>query len=943
MNNSVQKCAVYVFAAVLILSITSFTSLAQTTPPENKESKVPLGSTILPDSARQQIAELLAEKESRTPAQRKIGSSLVYAIKMRRGVNLTPNVQSLRTLMPQRADGRVDVEIRGKITKALIAAIEKSGGKVIYGHINGPLLRVLVSLNSIETLAARTEVKGIHETIPAQMQQQFWRNSAESMRSPLFSAVQQVQQPTHVPPALQGETGTVVSEGVKAHRADDALHQFGATGAGVKIGVLSDSDDFKEQSISTGDLPPDTVTVPGQDGRPGSGEGTAMMEIIHDVAPAAKLFFATAFNSPESYADNIRALRFTYGCDIIVDNTSYFFESPYQDDIIAHAVNDVVVDGAMYFSAAGDSGNFTDGTSGTWEGDFKKAKHPLDTLPGGYEVHNFGLGVISDRTTSGGGPLILHWSDPGSLDNPQAADDYDLFLLDANLRNVLVASTDIQDGTGLPFEFLGFSIPEGFQVVVARKTGATDRAIHVALVGGHLALSTSGATFGHNSAASAFSVGSVDVAQALGGAFTGGPTTQMETASSDGFRRVFFDQDGNPYKPGKYLFRNGGGQTRKKPDMAAADGVSTSLPASTGFNPFFGTSAAAPHAAGIAALLKSVKPTLKANAYRAALTKSALDIEAPGIDHDSGFGIVDAVEVLNAVHATPIPFLELGAVTPTEIGDGDGFLEPGESASLLTQLINLGGASTINLVGELSTSTPGVTITNASSTFPSIPGLGGSGSNDVPYAFTLSSGLACGTVAKFNLKASYSNGSLSPQNFAINVQSGKPNGTPTQSSYTGPVTPIPDGVPAGVNVPLSVSGFPSALAKLAFSIDGSTCTTATGATTVGIDHSWVGDLIAKLTSPSGTTVMLFSRAGGELNSSNNFCQTVLDDSASSSIQNVLPSDAPFTGTFKPAQPLAGFNGEDPNGTWVLNVSDNASFDTGNVRAFSLIMSGFVCD
>jgi hypothetical protein len=78
-----------------------------------------------------------------------------------------------------------------------------------------------------------------------------------------------------------------------------------------------------------------------------------------------------------------------------------------------------------------------------------------------------------------------------------------------------------------------------------------------------------------------------------------------------------------------------------------------------------------------------------------------------------------------------------------------------------------------------------------------------------------------------------------------------------------------------------------------------------------------------------------NRPGGTLNSGNNFCHTLLDDSGPSSIQNITPGGNPWAGTFKPANPLAAFNGENPNGTWTLNVSDNALADTGSVRAFSL--------
>src|SRR6185436_4353917 len=88
-----------------------------------------------------------------------------------------------------------------------------------------------------------------------------------------------------------------------------------------------------------------------------------------------------------------------------------------------------------------------------------------------------------------------------------------------------------------------------------------------------------------------------------------------------------------------------GGAVRQKPDIAAADGVATTVP---GFNPFFGTSAAAPHAAAIAALLKSYNPLLTTAQIRQVLTSSALEIEGPGVDRDSGWGLVMALQALAA-------------------------------------------------------------------------------------------------------------------------------------------------------------------------------------------------------------------------------------------------------------------------------------------------------
>ena len=106
--------------------------------------------------------------------------------------------------------------------------------------------------------------------------------------------------------------------------------------------------------IATGDLPAGTTVVPGESGNPGSSEGTAMMEIIvDDGPPGAQLFFATASNGTASFAANIRTLRNTYGCDIIVYDFTYFNEGVFQDGSIAQAVNDVVASGALVLIVGG--------------------------------------------------------------------------------------------------------------------------------------------------------------------------------------------------------------------------------------------------------------------------------------------------------------------------------------------------------------------------------------------------------------------------------------------------------------------------------------------------------------------------------------------------------------------------------------------------------------
>ena len=103
--------------------------------------------------------------------------------------------------------------------------------------------------------------------------------------------------------------------------------------------------------------------------------------------------------------------------------------------------------------------------------------------------------------------------------------------------------------------------------------------------------------------------------------------------------RIFFHPDGTPMTPGNYLFSTAAERCWSKPDLAAADGVTTRT---WGFAPFFGTSAAAPHAAAVAALVKSARPSLTNHQIYSILTSTALDIRAPGVDNDSGHGLAMA-------------------------------------------------------------------------------------------------------------------------------------------------------------------------------------------------------------------------------------------------------------------------------------------------------------
>ncbi len=269
----------------------------------------------------------------------------------------------------------------------------------------------------------------------------------------------------------------------------------------------------------------------------------------------------------------------------------------------------------------------------------------MNGVPAGV-AHDFGGGEEENRIKRNStNPISLQWSDPaGGSEN-----DYDLFLIDAD-DNVLASSTNTQDGTQDPIEWIRGSCSddrEDTRLVIVKNTGAADRYLRLNYTREGLEIATAGHTFGHSASKDAVGVAAVDVttAGAAGGVFNG--TEPVETFSSDGPRRIFFEADSTPITPGD--FSSTGGRVLQKPDLAAADAVSTSTP---GFSPFRGTSAAAPHAAAIAALMPEAAggpDNMTLTALRAAMTGASLDIEATGVDRDSGAGIVMAPGAVDAV------------------------------------------------------------------------------------------------------------------------------------------------------------------------------------------------------------------------------------------------------------------------------------------------------
>lgn len=569
------------------------------------------------DSAREQMAQIVAMKNSFSVGEKKLSSNLALASRQAH----SRSVGAAASLMnPNVADrnGMVRVVIFATSSPELLSNIATRGGHVDAVAPSNDRIEATVPLLQLEGLAARADVRSIRQ-----------------------------------PPHARTNAGSLTTQAYVSHLAKPIVEGvIPVTGSGVSVGVLSDSASATRVAalIASGDLGPTTTVLPGQGGPVGgSDEGTAMMEIIQDLAPGAQLFFATAFTSESSFATNITALG-AAGCTVIVDDVSYSDEGVFQDSTIAQAVNAFVAGGGIYFSSAANSGNKTNGTSTTWEGDFLDgpviSSGPIFTAEGvAVTPHDFGGGQTNDRLLQRTDTVDLFWADPiGGSSN-----DYDLFILNNALTVIKGSSTSVQSGTQDAFEEVtiptfggNYTSPAaGDRIVIVRKSGSALRGLHVDTFGeAVLQNSTRGATYGHNGGAKTQCIAATYWNSAHNGTTQfNGSSNPTETFSSDGPRRIFFDPTGAAITPGNFLFGTNGGTNLQKPDFTGADGVTTRTP---GFNPFFGTSAAAPHAAAIAALIKSANPGLTNNQIHAILVNTALDNMSGGFDRDGGFGVLNA-------------------------------------------------------------------------------------------------------------------------------------------------------------------------------------------------------------------------------------------------------------------------------------------------------------
>ena len=408
-------------------------------------------------------------------------------------------------------------------------------------------------------------------------------------------------------------TGSVASQGDTIHRADLARATFGVTGAGVKVGVLSDSVDGMATAVASGDLPSDVQVL--QAGT-GAGEGTAMLEIVHDLAPGSAL----AFYGPGSSGDMIAGITqlAANGASVIVDDLWFFDQPIYEEGPIAQTVNAHAARNVIYATSAVNSAKKHYGST-------------FNTAGGQQPFHLFapGQSLQSITVDPGSVRILLYWADQWG----RSSNDYDMYLVQTDGQTVIAKGDNEQNGDDLPME----------TITVTNNSGAPAQALlAVQLFNG------SAKRFDiYYSGVSDIQFGS-PVSSIPGHANAAGAIT-VAAANAD---KPSVIADYSSQGPCNIVFPVV--ETRAKPDITGIAGVAVT--GAAGFsNPFFGTSAAAPHIGALAALVRQANPGLSATQVKQTLMGTAADLGAVGYDYVFGAGGADAYGAVAAAIPPPPP------------------------------------------------------------------------------------------------------------------------------------------------------------------------------------------------------------------------------------------------------------------------------------------------
>src|SRR6185295_13127576 len=464
-------------------------------------------------------------------------------------------------------------------------------------------------------------------------------------------------------------SGAVTSEGDRILHTDAVRKQLALDGTGVRVGVISDGLKGVFASgcnncggaaggpIGSGDLP-DAVGVrnagvlvsasggingrsfqqnsdleglpSGACGFAGAGaEGTALLEIVHDLAPGAQLSFANA-DTDLAFNQAVNFLASTN--DIVVDDLGFFGDAFDGTSGVsantAAALNNPDYPIRAYVTSVGNSadehyiGSYVDsGVEGATVAPIASPGHLhlFQQSDGTTDVLNLGPQPYNVIALPRGGEVVifLSWDDPmgGSANN------YDLYLVERTSGRVVASSTDVQRGAQDPVEAIDYvnRTATGLFEILVQNVGNAAQPKQLNLFSFEPECATDGprllAAPGHERHNYNTATRSVTAQSDAGGSpvsvISVGAICSATVAAANRFGSNP-NESCNDVTNSTMEFFSSRGPTldgRQKPDVSAIDGVSVT--GAGGFPAlFFGTSAAAPHVAGIAALAAQSAPCL---------------------------------------------------------------------------------------------------------------------------------------------------------------------------------------------------------------------------------------------------------------------------------------------------------------------------------------------
>ena len=447
------------------------------------------------------------------------------------------------------------------------------------------------------------------------------------------------------------DAGGTTAEAVTVTNAA-AWQAAGFTGAGVKVGIIDYFNGAKwNTEVTAGEVPAASGTMcmdsiaDGYDDCPSgsiydpseTGHGNAVAEIIHDLAPGAQLYLGRGSSLSDTYA----VIDWFAANGVRIVNRS--LGSPYDGPGDGTGELDTLVDyaaskGITWINSAGNEGDRQ-----YWRGSW------VDTDGDGWLEFGSGDESLGVSTSDSGGCIDIlgfRWSDWGA-----AADrtDYDVYLYNGNTRLFPLDPPPNQQNGAPPIELDGVN---NVDPLTGACTYYGDLNVRV-----------------HRNSPGAGSAG--DVLELL---TYQGDLERSQSASSAGTgivdsrnRAVLAVGAIDPVNSGSLGFYSSQGPTndgRRKPDIAASSGLSTTI---FGFKNFRGTSAAAPTATGLAALLLGAGEAATAQGLAALVKHDVIDRGPAGPDNLYGTGELRLpAPPTTPVNASPAAYTP---VAPTRVLD----------------------------------------------------------------------------------------------------------------------------------------------------------------------------------------------------------------------------------------------------------------------------------